>query len=174
MESLQRILGSLNANSLGRRFPKSRHFIIAWSSLFSTEVTANVRVVCCCDFSVLPIDRLWHGRIVGKGLHGSAQALFARIQTFKSPLMGISIVCAECDGELAWENEAGFATRLRRETSGHFLLRVTSEKELENLMLSHVIFMEGVLMDSLTTIDSTGKWRRWWLVQKPVLMDRFV
>ena len=129
MNILQRILRSLNADSLGRKLSKSRDLIFALSSLFSTEVTANIRVVRCCDdFSVPPTDRLWHGRIVGKGLHGSAQALFARIQTFKSPLMGISIVCAECDGELAWENEAGFATRLRRETSGHFLLGLPLRK----------------------------------------------
>ena len=80
------------------------------SSVFSTDVTAGISIVCAYD-SCEPVDsRVWRGKIVAKGLHGSVQALFARmsqrIQVFKTPLMGIITVCAECAWQICVDDRA--------------------------------------------------------------------
>jgi hypothetical protein len=135
----------------------------------SFQSTTRIRIVCACPNSLY--QRTWRGTIVGKGLHGCVQAMLARMsQRFlRAPLLGILTVCSVCDSESSWENECQLTNYLLEKTSGRLLLGILSEKDIEILLSSAVIVMEGVLMDTITSIDKCGGRRRWSLFRAPTL-----
>ena len=64
------------------------------------DTNAKVNVLCInCKFED---TRDWQGRIIGKGIHGSLNALLIRMRDKllkDTPLMRLLTICVECSGE---------------------------------------------------------------------------
>lgn len=127
------------------------------------NINAKVNVLCVnvdCDFED---ERDWQGRIVGKGVHGSLNALFTRIMhknKQQMPLIGLLTVCMECYKEgfsFDYMNSKRqinqiLSSKHKRKNFGRLILGV-SYKEVEEIIFSKVIIMEGVLMDTVETVS---------------------
>lgn len=73
--------------------------------------------------------------------------------------MGIYTFCDECDRDPEWESENALVKYLLHMTEGIYLLGISSEEALEELLSSKVISMEGALMDRITCINLSGRQR---------------
>jgi hypothetical protein len=145
-----------------------------YPSSLCSETDAKIHVFCIkCDPRDALTERGWQGRIIGKGLHGSLNALCARIKYMlfgsQAPLMRLLTVCAECCAKLEVYYEVDQVDRIfgfqdKNGTAGETVLRV-SYKEIEEIVSSKVIVMEGVLLNANTikTVSVDGKWRKWYL-----------
>jgi hypothetical protein len=143
------------------------------SSLCS-EMEAKIHVFCFkCNPRHALTERCWQGRIIGTGLHGSLNALRARIKymLFRSqaPLMSLLTVCAECCAKMEVYYEVDQVDRIfgfqdKHETPGEMVLRVPY-KEIGEIVSSKVIVMKGVLLNAgtINTFSADGKWRKWYL-----------
>jgi hypothetical protein len=83
--------------------------------------------------------------------------------------MRLLTVCAKCCAKLRLYHEVDqvgqiFDVRDKNRTLGETVLRV-SYKEIEEIISSKVIVMEGVLLNANTikTVSVDGKWRKWYL-----------
>ncbi|PMD55492.1 uncharacterized protein K444DRAFT_695748 [Hyaloscypha bicolor E] len=131
------------------------------------ETNAKVEVYCVnhqnCKFKH---ERGWQGVIIGKGIHGSINALLAwfkyknKALKTSTPLMGLLTVCAECRGELDFWYEANHVDQIINRTSGSLILGL-SDKEVEEVASSKAIIMEGALMDMIETVAIDGQWTKW-------------
>jgi hypothetical protein len=133
------------------------------------ETNAKVKVLCVnvnCKFKE---EREWHGRIVGKGIHGSVNALLATLKhnnktsQGRTPFMGLLTICDGCCGQLDFRLKAHM-DRIINSTSGSLVLGL-SDKEVDEVTSSKVIIMEGMLMNAITTISIDGQWREWPLLR---------
>ena len=143
------------------------------SSRYS-ETEAKIYIFCIkCNPEDAKREKGWQGRIIGKGLHGSLNALCARIKymLFKSqePLMRLLTVCAECCAKLEVYYEVDqvdriFGFRNKHGTPEEMVLRVPY-KEIEEIVSSKVLVMKGALMNAgtINTSSADGKWRKWYL-----------
>jgi hypothetical protein len=84
-------------------------------------------------------------------------------------LIRLLTVCIECCTKLDLYHEVDqidqvFGFRHSNERSGGMVLRITY-KEIEEIVSSKVIVMEGVLLNAGTikTVGVDGKWRKWYL-----------
>jgi hypothetical protein len=147
-----------------------------YPSLLCSETEAKIHVFCInCDPQNALKERDWQGRITGKGLHGSLNALCSRVKhkymlsRSATPLLRLLTVCVECCTELELHYEVDqmdriFGFRDRNGTLREMTLRV-SYKEIEEIVSSQVIMMEGVLLnaDTIKTVGVDGKQRKWYL-----------
>jgi hypothetical protein len=140
-------------------------------SLLCSETKSKIDVFCikCKRFS----ERYWQGRIIGKGIHGSVNAIFTRVkQKYKLlrghlPLIRLLTLCIKCSTELELYDEADqinwlFGFKDDNKTSRGMTLRI-SYKRVEEVVSSKVIVMEGVLMNTIKTVGVDGKYRKWYL-----------
>jgi hypothetical protein len=113
--------------------------------------------------------RDWQGRIVGKGLHGSLNALGARIKhkyiLFRShtPLIRLLTVCIKCCAQLELCYKADQINQIFRfkDKNGplkEMVLRILY-KEIEKFVSSKVIMIERLLLNAETvkTVGVDGK-----------------
>jgi hypothetical protein len=120
-------------------------------------------------------ERDWQGRVIGRGLHGSLSALLTRVKhkyrlfMDHGPLIRLLTLCIECCTELGLYHEVDqidqiFGFRDNNERPRGIVLRI-SYKEVEEIVSSKVIVMEGVLLNAGTikTVGVDGKWRMWYL-----------
>jgi hypothetical protein len=139
------------------------------------ETKAKLKVFCIkCD-NPEDGERDWQGRVIGRGLHGSLSAFLTRAKhkyrlfMDHEPLIRLLTVCIECCTKLDLYHEVDqidqvFGFRDSNERSGGIVLRITY-KEIEEIVSSKVIVMEGVLLNAGTikTVGVDGKWRKWYL-----------
>ncbi|KAH6667739.1 hypothetical protein B0J14DRAFT_567113 [Halenospora varia] len=143
-----------------------------YPSSLCSETEAKIHVFCInCESKSALGKRDWQGRIIGKGLHGSLNALCTRIKhKYKSaPLMRLLTVCIDCCAELELYHEADqigqiFGFKDNNTTPGEMVLRI-SYKEIEEIVSSKVIIMEGWLLNAnvIETVGVNGEWRKWYL-----------
>jgi hypothetical protein len=108
-------------------------------------------------------------------LHGSLSALLTRVNhkyrlfMDHGPLIRLLTLCIECCTELGLYHEVDqidqiFGFRDNNERPGGMVLRI-SYKEVEEIVSSKVIVMEGVLLNAGTikTVGVDGRWRMWYL-----------
>jgi hypothetical protein len=146
-----------------------------YPSSLCPETKAKFKVSCieCDNFE--DDERDWQGRVIGRGLHGSLSALLTRVKhkyrlfMDHEPLIRLLTVCTECCTKLDLYHEVDqidqiFSFRDNNERSGGMVLRI-SYKEIEEIVCSKVIVMEGVLLNAGTikTVGVDGKWRKWYL-----------
>ena len=140
------------------------------------ETSAKVKVFCGnvnCKFND---EREWHGRIVGKGIHGSLNALLAmlkhknKISQERTPFMGLLTICDRCCGQLDFCYE-DHMDRIINEASGSLVLGLLEEK-IEEVISSKVIIMEGMLMNAIITIGVDGQSREWPML-RPFFVNRY-
>ena len=147
----------------------------SWPSL----TMARVEFVCISCESDLSREnqKYWHGRIIGKGLHGSVNAIWARAKhKYKllganTALMQLLTICPQCCIDLDLHDEMDqsdyvFALKNRLSKPATLKLPVTY-KAAEEIFSSRVIVMEGVLMNTIKTIDAGGCCRVWYLLDEP-------
>ncbi|PVH72544.1 hypothetical protein DL98DRAFT_520444, partial [Cadophora sp. DSE1049] len=148
-----------------------------YSSPLCSEIKAKVNVSCInCDFED---KRDWQGRILGSGFHGALRALLTRIKhkcrLFKddTPFMELWTVCIHCSATLELYHEVDqigmiFDFKDSHKRAGGMVLRI-SYKEIEDIVSSKVIMMDGVLLSANTikTVGVDGKWRKWYLWNQP-------
>lgn len=148
-----------------------------YPSPLCSETKAKVNVSCInCDFED---KRDWQGRIMGSGLNGALSALLTRIKhkyrLFRddTPLMELWTVCIHCSAKLELYHEVDqisliFHFKDSNKRAGGMVLRI-SYKEIEEIVSSKVIMMEGVLLSANTikTVGVDGKWRKWYLWNQP-------
>ena len=138
-----------------------------------SEAEAKIHVFCItCDPQDALKERGWQGRIRGKGLHGSLNALCARLKYMllrsQAPLMSLLTVCAECCAKLEVYYEVDQVDRIfafqDKHEPGEMVLRVPY-KEIEEIVSSKVIVMKGALLNAgtINTSSADGKWRKWYL-----------
>lgn len=139
-----------------------------WSPYYS-ETKAKIKVSCIkCD-DPKDDEREWQGRVIGKGLHGSLSALLTRVEhkyglfMDHKPLVRLLTVYIECYAKLELYYEVNridqiFSFRDNNEISRGMVLRI-SYKEIEQIISSRVIVMEGMLLNSGTikTVGVDGK-----------------
>jgi hypothetical protein len=139
-----------------------------WSP-YCSETKAKIKVSCIkCD-DPEDDEREWQGRVIGKGLHGSLSALLTRVEhkyrlfIDHKPLVRLLTVCIECCAKLELYHEVD-QFRDNNEISRGMVLRI-SYKEIEQIISSRVIVMEGMLLNAGTikTVGVDGKWRKWYL-----------
>jgi hypothetical protein len=139
------------------------------------ETKAKFKVSCIkCD-NIEDDERDWQGRVIGRGLHGSLSALLTRVKhkyrlfMDHGPLIRLLTLCIECCTELGLYHEVDqidqiFGFKDNNEIPGGMVLRI-SYKEVEEIVSSKVIVMEGLLLNAGTikTVGVDGKWRMWYL-----------
>jgi hypothetical protein len=145
-----------------------------YPSSLCSEAEAKIHVFCIkCNPQDTLKERSWQGRIIGKGLHGSLNALCARVKymLFRSqvPLMSLLTVCAECCAKLEVYYEVDqvdqiFGFQDKHGMPGEMVLRVPY-KEIEEIVSSRAIVMKGMLFNAgtINTVGADGKWRKWYL-----------
>jgi hypothetical protein len=144
-----------------------------YRSPLCSEIEAKIGVFCVNCGSLGQRD--WQGRIIGKGLHGSLNALCARIKaTFKGvPLMRLWTACFECCAKLGLDCEDDqmdmiFSYRYIKRGDQEMVVRL-SYKEVEEMVSSKVIMTEGRLLNANTikTAGKDGQWKKWQLWNPP-------
>src|SRR5438045_1411466 len=92
-----------------------------YPSLLCSKTEAKIHVFCInCDPRNALMERDWQGRIIGKGLHGSLNALCARVKQkymlsrSHTPLLRLLTVCVECYTELELHHEVDRIDRIDR------------------------------------------------------------
>lgn len=134
---------------------------------FETNAKVNVSCVNCHDCKFKK-EREWHGRIVGNGIHGFLNALFVKVKHRASkkrpPLMGLLTVCLKCRGEPDLFYDADQLDQIVKKTSGRLILGL-SEKEVEEVISSKEVIMEGLLMDSIKTVGIDGREKEWCMLR---------
>ncbi len=116
--------------------------------------------------------------IVGKGIHGSINALLALIKhknkalKTTTPLMGLLTVRAECCGELDFWHKADHMDQIINRTSRSLILDLLDllDKEVEEVASSKGIIMEGALMNVIKTVGIDGQWTELHML-KPVFKN---
>jgi hypothetical protein len=138
------------------------------------ETEAKIDVSCVnCDFE----DKIdWRGYIVGKGIHGSVYAFFTRIKhkhkllKGSKGLMGLLTICNDCCIELGFDGKPDEAhvlkSRVFSQISATLVLSL-SYKEVEEVVSSRAIIMEGPLMSAIRTIGIDGRGGKWDLLNRP-------
>ena len=139
------------------------------------ETRAKIDVSCVnCDYFKDKID--WRGHIVGKGFHGSVYAFFTRIKhkhkllKGSKRLLGLLTICNDCCVKLGFDGKPDKAHVLK---SGVFsqisatLILSVSYKDIQEVVSSRVIIMEGPLMSAIRTIGINGGEREWDLLNRP-------
>jgi hypothetical protein len=138
------------------------------------ETKANIDVSCVnCDFEE---KRDWQGWIIGKGITGSLNAFLTRIK-YKSkllkrntPLMRLLTICGNCCIELNWDGKPDqdhiLSVGSINKISTSLVLGL-SYKEVEAVLSSKAIIIEGVAMNTIKTVGIDGKWKVWFLLNKP-------
>ena len=132
-------------------------------TLLSSEIEAKINVFCvhCGPLGL----RNWQGKIIGKGLHGSLTALYARIKhgftfcTSSTPLIRLWTVCLECCAELGLNREEDqikiiFNYKHIKRIAQEMIVRLLY-KEVEEIVSSKVIITKGGLVNAYE-IETTG------------------
>ena len=137
------------------------------------QTNAKVNVFCVnCEY---PDERDWSGKIVGKGIHGCLNALFTRLKQNNTPLIGLLTLCSErCEEGLSYADywariEIILGSKHLSKNLGRMVLSLSS-KEVEEVVFSKEIVMEGILMDSIETVGINGEQETWDLL-KPLFKD---
>jgi hypothetical protein len=133
------------------------------------ETNAKVNVSCVnwqnCKYKE---ERHWQGRIIGRGIHGSLNALLIKYKNKASkgqpPLMGLLTICVKCRGEPDWYYDTDQLDQIVKETSGSLILSL-SDEEIERVVSSKVIIMDGILMEVIKTVGLDGQWKEWCMLR---------
>ena len=164
-DKCQSVIGCLKSGATITRVGRKSGTWPTFPCSASFETNAKVFVSCvnwikCGNFEE---ERKWQGRIVGNGIHGSLNTLLIKYKNRASrtdtPLMWLLTFCVKCRGEA----ESCAAEQLDQTVngaSGYLLLRL-SEGEIEELLSSKELVMEGILMDSINSTDEDGQKKEW-------------
>jgi hypothetical protein len=132
------------------------------------ETKAKINVSCInCDFEE---KRDWQGRIIGKGITGSLNALLKRIKyknkllKRNTPLMRLLTICDNCCIELDWDGKPDqdhiLSVGRLHKISASLVLRL-SYKEIEEVISSKSIIMGALLMNAIKTVGINGQEKEW-------------
>ena len=141
-----------------------------------SETKAKIDVSCVnCDFE----DKIeWQGYIVGNGIHGSIYAFFTRIKHKNKlskggkRLMGLLTICDDCCTELDLDGKPDQTHILNfgvSQISASLVLSL-SYKEVEEVVSSRAIIIEGPLMEAIKTVGKDYQEKEWNLLKKPKLI----
>lgn len=144
-------------------------------SLQHPETKAKLKASCInCD-NLDDDERDWQGRVIGRGLYGSLNALRTRVKhkckpfMDPGPLITLLTVCTKCSESVGRYQEVVqikqiFGFKGNKKISSGMVLRI-SYQEIEEIVSSKVIVMErGPLnMDTIKIFSRDGNWRRWYL-----------
>jgi hypothetical protein len=134
----------------------------------SFETNAKVYVSCGnwhkCKYEE---ERDWQGRITGNGIHGSLNALMIKYKNLAlrrdTPLMGLLTTCVRCCGAPDWF-DTDRLDQVVKETPGSLVLGLSGE-EVEEVVFSKAIIMEGILMDTIKTVGKDGQRKEWYMLR---------
>jgi hypothetical protein len=138
------------------------------------ETGAKINVSCVnCDSEE---ERDWQGQIIGNGITGSLNAFFTRIRHKNkllkrdTPLMKLLTICDTCCTELNWDGKPNRDHILSVGNINKILASLVlgiSYKEVEAVVSSKAIIMEGVAMSAIKTVGIDGVLKVWFLLNKP-------
>jgi hypothetical protein len=136
----------------------------------------NAKVIVSCVNCKFEVKRDWQGWIIGKGITGSLNAFLTRLKNKSkllnrnTPLMRLLTLCGSCCIELDWDGKPDQDHILSvgniNEISASLVLSL-SYKEVEAVVSSREIIMEGVAMNAIKTVGIHGEWKEWPLLNKP-------
>ena len=84
--------------------------------------------------------------------------------------MGLLTICAECHGEPDWSYNTYQLDQVIKRTRGISILCL-SDKEVEEVVSSKVIIMEGILMDVIKTVGVDGRCKDWGILRPLFYVD---
>jgi hypothetical protein len=134
----------------------------------SLKSKAMINVSCVnCDFEE---KRDWQGRIIGKGITGSLSAFLARMKhknkllKRNTPLVRLLTTCDNCCIELGWDGKPDQDHILNvgsiNKISASLVLSL-SYKEVEEVVSSKSIIMEGPIMNAIKTVGIDDQEKVW-------------
>ena len=88
----------------------------------------------------------------------------------RQPLMGLLTICTECRGELDWSYNTYQLDQVVKRTGGISILCL-SDEEVEEVVSSQVMIMQGVLMDVIKTVGVDGRWKDWVILRPLFYVD---
>lgn len=134
------------------------------TSHLCAEATADISISCvnCATTG----SRTWHGIILGRGAPGCIKAYLVRLKLklSRGPFIEFLTMCESCT-KLKLDDQAqvehfefhGASTSPRK-----MVLRV-SHDQMEEMLLSKVVALEGVFTTPFITIGGDGQWKKWHL-----------
>lgn len=135
----------------------------SWTSfLCSVRFEINSKVEVSCINCLARQERYWQGTIIGKGIHGSLNALFTKIKhkgkvsEGHTALMEVLTKCVECSEDHSSPFEVDQLERIVKETSGSLIFRL-SDEEVEEVVSSKAIVMEGPIMNKVKIVSIDGQ-----------------
>jgi hypothetical protein len=142
----------------------------------SARSKTNGKINVSCVNCAFEEKRDWQGLIIGRGIHGSFNAIFTRIKYGNKLLKGtrrlidLLTVCDGCCIELDWDGKPDRDHILSvgdvKKISASLVLSL-SYKEVGQVISSQAIVMEGQLMNTIKTISMDGQEKEWFLLNKP-------
>lgn len=120
-----------------------------------------------CDFEG---KRNWQGWIIGKGITKSLNAFLTRIKhknkllKWNAPLIRLLTICDNCCIELDWDGKPDqdhiLSVGSINKISASLVLSL-SHKEVEEVISSKSIIIEGLLMDAVKIVGIDGQEKEW-------------
>ena len=129
-----------------------------------------------CVNCIYEEKRNWKGWIIGKGITGSLNAFLTRLKykrkllNWNTSLMRLLILCDSCYIKLEWDGKPDQDHILNigniNKISVSLVLYILFE-EVEVIVSSRKIIMEGVTMNVIKTLGIDGEWKERSLLNKP-------
>jgi hypothetical protein len=136
----------------------------------------NAKVIVSCVNCTYEEKRNWKGWIIGKGITGSLNAFLTRLKhkrkllNWNTPLMRLLVLCDSCCIKLEWDGKPDQDHILSvgniNKISASLVLCISFE-EVEAIVSSRQIIMEGVAMNAIKTLGIDGEWKERPLLNKP-------
>lgn len=133
------------------------------TSSLCAETTAHINI-SCVNCATTGSHRTWNGIILGRGAPGSIKAYLIRVRLklSRAPLLELLTTCEKCT-KLKLDNKArvehfelhGVSTSHRK-----MVFRV-SHDQMEEMLSSKVVVLEGIFTMPFVTIGQDGQWKKW-------------
>jgi hypothetical protein len=166
----------LSDDVMQQNFEQSRLDSVTVEKCDSTKPKTKAKIVISCVTCEFEEKRDWQGWIIGRGITGYLNAFLTRVKHKSKlpgrnkPIMRLLTLCDSCCIELDWDGKPD-QDHIRSvgniKKMSESLVLCLSYKEVEKIVASREIIMEGVAMNAIKTVGIDGEWKEWPLLNKP-------
>lgn len=133
------------------------------SSNLCAETKADISI-SCINCATTGSTRTWHGIILGRGALGCIKAYLVRVKLKLSrvPFIELLTICENCTksklDDQAWVEHLDFHSV---STSPRKMVFRVSYEQMEEMLCSKVLVLEGAFTTPFVTIGQDGQWKKW-------------